>query len=121
MGKKASAVRMTAFNRAGDVLKDSGDVEPSPTANRVLGRDVFGACEPSTPRDCVGGRGGRGGRNGPAEVSGVAGREELRPVAHAEDAAHAADMQDDNLPGGDTSAALDDPGFERLMYASVLM
>ena len=25
MGKKASAVRMTAYNRVGDVLKDSGD------------------------------------------------------------------------------------------------
>jgi len=113
MGKKASAVRMTAYNRVGDVLKDSGDDVPSPTAMRVLGRDAFAACEPSTSRDCVG---GRGGCNGPAVVGSVAGGEELRPVGN-----DAADTIMQDPPVGDTSAAFDDPGAERLVYASVLM
>jgi hypothetical protein len=114
MGKKASAVRMTHYNRAREVLKDGGDEELTPTAMRVLGHGAWAG-------NCVGGRGGRVGCNGSAVGAGVVGSEELPPVAHAADAAHAADMQDDNLPGGDTSAALDDPGFERLMYASALM
>ena len=114
MGKKASAVRMTHYNRAVDVLKDGGDGVPTPTAMRVLGHDAWAG-------DCAGGRGGRVGRNGSAVGAGVVGGDERRPVAHAADAAHVADMQDDNLPGGDTSAAFDDPGAERLLYASVLM
>ena len=122
MGKKASKLRMAGYIAAMRIVKESGDDGLSPTAKRLMDLERCWV-DPSTSRESVGGCGGCGGLNGSAVVGVVAGGEELRPAAHAADAAHAAGMQDDNTspPGGDTSAAFADPGAERLMYASVLM
>ena len=121
MGRKASRVRMTNFNRVKDVLSGS-DGDLSVTAKRILNREA----DPFAPEqsDSVP---ERSRRNGCAARGGVAGGGEPRPVPQRAadtmmDVQRAADtMMDVERTGGATPAAFDDVEAERLMYASVLM